>query len=291
MRDRFELAAGSVAGRVHRDRGRNNQDAYGIRATDDHIVAVVCDGCSSGPYSEVGARLGPDLVIQSVERTLREWGPDERRLTEPAFWNVVRGATLWRLERLVLEIGGEPAEIVERYFLFTIVGAVLTPGESALFSVGDGVFAVNGDVTRIGPFPGEAPPYLAYGLFDHLPPGRSAWRLDRHVPTEELESFLLGSDGVADLVEAGEDLASYPGFRDRPVGPISALWEDDGYFSNADKLRRHLALANRESAKPDWEAERVEKRHGLLPDDTTVIVGRTTRPETPPEDETTTEGG
>jgi protein phosphatase 2C-like protein len=280
MRDRFELAAGSVGGRLHRDRGLNNQDAYRILEADDHLIAVVCDGCSSGGYSEVGARLGPDLVIPSIVQTLRDWGPGEERLASLSFWNIVRGTALRRLDRLIAALDGPLAETVERYFLFTVVGAVLTPEEACFFSVGDGVYAVNGEVIRLGPYPGEAPPYLAYGLFDGLADDRSAWQIGRCLPTDELDSFLLGSDGVTDLIEAATDEATYPGRPAKPIGPLEALWETDGYFENSDRLRRHLVLANRESSKPDWENQRVEKRQGLLPDDTTVIVGRQAKPQT-----------
>ncbi len=54
----FQIAAGSVTGQRHLAARRNNQDAFAWWSGRDGLVAVVCDGCSGGAHSEVGAKLG-----------------------------------------------------------------------------------------------------------------------------------------------------------------------------------------------------------------------------------------
>src|SRR5262245_8137740 len=64
----LEIAGGSIAGQMHLAAGRNNQDAYCWEASPGGLVAVVCDGCGSGPHSEVGALIGARLVVRAVSR-------------------------------------------------------------------------------------------------------------------------------------------------------------------------------------------------------------------------------
>src|SRR4051794_29186626 len=77
--DGFTVATGSVTGREHRRVQRNNQDGLAVRVEPERIVAAVCDGCSSGTSSEVGARLGAAFIVAQLPRLLDE-GSD--RLTE-----------------------------------------------------------------------------------------------------------------------------------------------------------------------------------------------------------------
>lgn len=64
--DMFDVAAGSVTGRDHVLAGKNNQDAWAYRHCDESLVAVVCDGCGSGKYTEIGARVMANAVASTV---------------------------------------------------------------------------------------------------------------------------------------------------------------------------------------------------------------------------------
>lgn len=66
--------AASVAGRAHRRLGKNNQDAAAVSHGDGFTVAVVCDGCSSGAASEVGAKLGARFLATQVPGLARQVG-------------------------------------------------------------------------------------------------------------------------------------------------------------------------------------------------------------------------
>lgn len=70
LQDLIQVAAGTVTGRDHTFGGnlvigRGNQDAIATAwsADADAFVAVMCDGCSSGEHSEVGAQLGANLIL------------------------------------------------------------------------------------------------------------------------------------------------------------------------------------------------------------------------------------
>ncbi|KYF76110.1 hypothetical protein BE11_30225 [Sorangium cellulosum] len=264
----FEVAGGTVTGTDHLAAGRPNQDAYAFRIEGGCLAAVVCDGCGSGARSEVGAALGARIVTEQVLGALRRGGDIE----SPEAWEEVRRGALAPLRATAAGMGGRLAEVVSTFFLFTVVGLAISGDRACVFSLGDGLIALGDDVLRLGPFPGNEPPYLGYGLLDR-PPGGEAPRFTVHraFPASALRTALLGTDGAVDLLESSA--RQIPGGGGE-VGPLSRFWEDDRYFRNPDAVRRRLALINRRVARPLWKEERMEREGGLLRDDTTLVVVR-----------------
>lgn len=267
MADQIQVAAGSVAGREHTRVGKNNQDAWAWLSLEQATVAVICDGCGSAPCSEVGAQAGARIAMTSLVQQL----PPHGELT-PVFWAAVQQQILTRLGDLAQSLGDGEAAVVQRYLLFTLLGVVLTPVETVVFGVGDGVFAINGVVYALGPFAHNAPPYVAYQLLSAgaLTQPSAAIQVHHRQPTATVQSLLLGSDGVLDLI--GVATQPLPG-RSEPVGDLSQFWQPP-YFQNPDRVRRRLALINREVIRADWDQRQVIRQPGLLPDDTTLITIR-----------------
>jgi len=243
--DQFEVAAGSVPGREHLRLKRGSQDAFSFRQERDCLVAVVCDGCGSGAHSEVGAKLGARLLVSGLIARLADGREPSRDILAAA----VREDLLSQLEFIATAIGGDPRDVISEYFLFTVVGAVITPTITMTFSIGDGLVAVNGKCAELGPFNDNQPPYPAYEL---LCPGFVDTYLEVHTaaPTAGISSMVLASDGALDL-------------RD----PLDEFWRRDLFFRNRDAVRRRLTIVNRDTA---------ESRGPLL-DDTTLISIRRRR--------------
>jgi hypothetical protein len=261
MLPNFDIAAASVIGREHARAGRNNQDAFSLLAQGEVLAAVVADGCGSGAHSEVGAQLGARCVAQAALAVVAEGVSVEA----PEFLEAVRARVLKFLSGLNDQFGGS---LVGEHLLFTVVGAVVTPAHTLVFSAGDGLWALNGAVHPLGPFPNNAPPYLAYGL---LSPGAVPLERQALLPTSDVMALMLGTDGAADLSKLAETKVPE---RDEPVGPLSQYWTDERYFTNPDALRRRLALLGRESVRADFTAHRLVRTPSLLADDTTLIVLR-----------------
>lgn len=268
----FELAGGSIVGTDHRAVPKNNQDAWQIQWGRDitEVVAVVCDGCGSGVHSEVGAQLGARLLCTSILQEITAHG-------DRFYWERVERDVLSAIHTLAIQMGGNYRRVIEEYFLFSVVGVVLTGRNAHFFALGDGLMIVNGAVNAagwhmgLGPWPDNAPPYLAYQLlggrgFDFMP--HEMHLAGRTVPTADVDTFLIGCDGAGDpgLLQVCERGATYPGMS-REIGPISQFWTDDAIFRNPDALRRRLKMIAR-----DWPIR--DPQHGLLADDTTIIVGR-----------------
>ena len=260
----FEFAAGSVTGRSHSALGKPNQDAYAVRAAPFGICGVVCDGCGSGSRSEVGAALGARIISEQVLAEIEKG----HSIRDSSTWERIRQHTLETFGA-VLRMMGEPAAyIISEYFLFTIVGVALSSEGAVIFGIGDGLLALNEETVKLGPFPGNAPPYLGYGLLGEGP----SFSIHRECALNDFESALVGTDGATDY----ESLAGtpYPGGRGEKVRPLASFWQEDKYFQNEDALRRTLWLVNREVTRPVWNEKRLVKEAGLLEDDTTVLVVR-----------------
>lgn len=267
MKNEFELVGGSVIGREHLRVGKNNQDAYGWDVSEAGAIAVVCDGCGSGIHSEVGAKLGARMIVETLHRTLK----DGLSLEHEEFWQTIQQKLLHQLQQLAEQLGGDRAQTVRDYLLFTIAGVVITPAITSVFTLGDGVIAVNDQVMQLGPFVNNAPPYLAYGLLEGNVSESLPLKALQVLPTKQVQSMLLGSDGVSDLMEVAAH--SLPG-RSDVVGDVAQFWQDERYFRNPDQVRRRLALINRDVTILNPQAQQCLRQPGLLPDDTTLIVIR-----------------
>ncbi|HSX00840.1 MAG TPA: protein phosphatase 2C domain-containing protein, partial [Candidatus Saccharimonas sp.] len=194
----FELTSGGIIGRDHRERCANYQDGAYITRGPAGTVGIITDGCGSGAHSEVGAQFGARLVGEATRREL------ERHGLTALDWQRLRHDVLSELHGRVSAMGGSFRQTVNDYFLFTVVGVILAGDLALFFALGDGVIIVNGEVTALGPWPGNQPPYLGYGLLGgsvtSLPPDQLEFQVVRSLPLDRLNHFLLGSDGVSDLI-------------------------------------------------------------------------------------------
>jgi hypothetical protein len=254
---RFEIAGASVVGAAHRRTGRASQDAWAVHRGSECLVVLVADGCGSGARSEVGAALGVGLLGEAIRRRLDAGGS----VDDPTMWRAAELDLLASLRVLAGAMGGCSRSLVADTFLFTVVGAALTAERAAVFAAGDGLFAVNGELTEIGPFPGNQPPYLGYGLIPGTP--ATSIELRAAIDTAAVDSLLLATDGALDW--------------DPAAGELAEIAADDACFANPDGLRRRLARQSREVVRPDWEARVLERSGGRLADDTTVVAIRRRR--------------
>ena len=151
--------------------------------------------------------------------------------------------------------------------------------QTVVFSNGDGLVIINDKQILLGPFPGNAPPYIAYDLLDPAVASIShkdtTFKITGCIPTATLNRLLIGTDGVSDLKKA--EHKNLPGQK-TPVGPLNWFFDEGLFFQNPDLLRRRLSLINRDTVKyvrnDRSQIIETKKSYGLLPDDTTLIVVR-----------------
>ena len=285
LTDTFEIATGSMVGRLHLGqngllKGQNNQDAYAVHQDSAGLIMVVCDGCGSEPFSEFGSRLGADLLVAALRTQLARgivWGdPSQHAEQARISWERVRQDVLAQLRVLAITVAGQGSfsEYVRSRMLFTAVAAVVTPEVTTVASIGDGFIALNGELTRLGPFPNNTPPYFVYPLVDtefSAHPEQLKFQVAHVVPTSEVRSLLVATDGLEDLLAC--EVRELPGTTEK-FGPLSQFWEKDLYFKNRDAIRRRLAIANSEQRRLNRQSGELVTALPLLTDDTTLAVLR-----------------
>jgi hypothetical protein len=270
----FETAGGSVLGRDHAHSRKNNQDAHQIITYDWMMVGVICDGCGdpTSPHSELGAQLGSRWIATEVASNIGKNLGFARVTTLDKTKELANQMIGWNYPG---HLDDRPKfhQIIRDYFLYTCVGYAISPYSATFFALGDGVIYVNGEKFSLGPFPDNAPPYLSYALLDSslltTDPGSLQFQVVCEIPTEELDSWLIGCDGVEHLIR--HETSFLPNGKDY-VGSIAQFWTNGCYFSNPYATERKLALVNQEYVRV--QDGRLKRTPGLLPDDTTLIAGR-----------------
>lgn len=277
----FQFAGGTIIGRDHVGSGtllvgKNNQDALRWQLHDSFAIGIVSDGCGSAKHSEIGATVGSALILSAASHKLRQLRGRLPPATGALFWEGVRRNVVAQLRVLASQMAGDESfsQVVRDHFLFTALVVVITEESTEIAGIGDGVFALNGEIVEIPSEEGNRPLYLGYDLVDtefSATPALYHFKVHRRIATSEVQSVLIGTDGVAELARLSE--ARLPG-RTEPIGPLSQFWDLDRYFMNPDAIRRRLASINSEvmTLRPGGDGIRADR--GRLHDDTTVLVAR-----------------
>jgi hypothetical protein len=274
--DTFEICAGSIVGQDHLGgpnvlRGKNNQDAshYVTNNKLGWTVGVVCDGCGGGEHSEVGAQIGARLTVNTILSIASLTETESLPLwSDEGFWRQVQAKMVATIRKQAYDSGSLRLKEFLDWWLFTIVGFILTPDQACVFSFGDGLFCINGNWTTIGPFENNQPPYLGYAVISDHPPLQNFQRYNC-VNIDAIDLLIVGTDGVTDLRNAADKTIPCSG---KIIGPLEDWFMEDQFFTNPDVLRRRLSLINRTVLRRQDDGSHLEI--GRLPDDTTLIAVR-----------------
>lgn len=232
----FVTAAGGVTGRAHRRAERDGQDGYAVVHTDGVAAAIVTDGCSSGPWSEIGARVGAAWIAALVADRFAALSaaPDAKAAAEDVTVRLVE-----RLELLARSFDArgviDPARVGEA-LLFGFLAAVATPESAIVFGVGDGIVVVDRTVCVIDAGPENAPPYPAYALFG----APIAPRIHFMGGARDVHLLGVATDGATPLVHA-----------EAPDGGLLAIAADERYIENPSLLRKRLVVLSDAGAFSD----------------------------------------
>ena len=233
----------AVTGARHLRTARNGQDAVAVWIGEAQGAVVVCDGCGAGGSSEVGARLGAQLVVSVLARELAA-GESPMDL---AMWTRMRAEVVTRIGVLAATMPGDRAQIIHEYFLFTVVAAAVAGDHAAVWAIGDGAYAIGARTRELGPFVDNQPPYLAYDLLE-MPQ-------EAHLEVTSAAgggAIVVATDGVAEL---GLDAISV-----------------ERSLAHPDALRRQLTILARGSERIEWETRRVVRVPAPLQDDGAVAI-------------------
>lgn len=248
----FHITGASIPGSDHTMPGKpgwkNNQDAFYTYTCEDFTVGIVADGCGSGRNSEVGSQIGVTLLGEILKTELErclEYGHVSFNK-----WERVRMKLLGNLSTLANSMGPSLSETIKQYFQFCIMGFIIMPETTTIFHCGDGHYSINDEITTVGPYPDNAPPYIVYSLL-----GDTEEKFETYeIPTNSIGTISVGSDGVEYIPDFENELTTWK--------------STESIFQNPDALRRKLAILGRERLNKGILAA------GLLKDDTTLVLAR-----------------
>ena len=261
----FYLKTGSVIGSYHRKMLKNNQDALASAtyASEDssfqQVIGVVCDGCGSSKYAEVGAHILANSVLNNLIGTPVIKESDEE--TKYFIQRLLRRAIETDLRQVIDVIAGyddnDISKVVYDYFLSTMVGFVIENDKTVIFSAGDGMYSLNGETTAIDQ--DNCPNYISYGLITsslNKVPTNLDIVVNELVSTESVKSIIIGTDGVEDLIDRKDETYVSLG-KEYEVKGLDQFLTEEKYLKSIFGLNKRLLVLSDK---------------GILSDDTTMIM-------------------
>lgn len=195
----YQLQTAGAIGRSHLVSRRNGQDAYAAFTAEDFAAGIICDGCSEGVHSEVGAALASQFLINKIQQyhTFYRLSPFmmAEKLSKALDGYLVRLIQPYKFLNLP-----EITHFVQHHLLFTVVGFIWTPETTAVFYAGDGTHVVNGEDFHDTQYlnVGDTPLYPAYKMIPFAIPSGTL------VPDFEVRTYpnvtrlMIGSDAWKD---------------------------------------------------------------------------------------------
>lgn len=242
----LEASAASVIGQFHRRRGQGGQDGWSTVTGEDWAVAVVADGVSASPGSEIGARLAARWLAAAAARDLTA-GTGRADRTCIGGWI---DALTARLEGLAVEMswpGDGPVYAIADYFLFTVQMAVVDRERYCVAGIGDGIVGIDGEwivleAEQAGP---TCPMYARVGPEVLDAPVDTSVQVHLQGPRSDFSRLVVATDGCLDFLEGK------PPPLGRLVDDPDAIWRP---------------------ARMQAQLEHLCARLGWPPDDATLAV-------------------
>ena len=111
----------TVPGKKHIKSLTNNQDSYHIVQTDDYIIGIVTDGCTTSKghsHNDVGASLFATILTDKIAKRLAD---HEESCLEKRFWDLVSQDVLGNMSTIAEMLPGKKSEVIKDWLLFTVV--------------------------------------------------------------------------------------------------------------------------------------------------------------------------
>jgi hypothetical protein len=272
----FQLCAEKICGPGHTLTaslylGGHGKDAFAV-GRGDPLVLVVCDGTTYGSAegeefglesrNELGALFGCQVLMQRLRRAYERCGMN----ADGAMWRRAAADLLIRLRLAAQAMAGgdlrdlplrQREELVLEHFCFTAIAAVIDAATTEIAAIGDGFVAINGELKELTSVVKNEPDCIGSALLlddkTAVPP-EVAFQTVAHIPTADLQSLLLATDGLQYLIRNERRLV--PGTQ-WELGPAAQLWEDEYFFNDPTSALRWLrGLCTTRSARVPGFAQR-----------------------------------
>lgn len=194
----MQTQSGTVAGRGHIVFGKNCQDSSTLLRDKlgfgELVVGVVCDGCSDGESSEVGAKLASRFIAETARNYV---GKMPLKHIPAVLFVETLGFIESTLSQFRFSDPADELEFFDNHMLFTILGVICYGEDAVVFRYGDGVTVLDNEIIEIKQYP---PEYIGYRLLEdkkhEFPDGFDVIRVDPNV-----RRIAIGSDAWIDEID------------------------------------------------------------------------------------------
>jgi len=186
----------SIIGRDHELAKRNCQDFCEFKQTEDVIAGVVCDGCSEGKFSEVGATLLGKLILDRLAHCSKF----EDSGLVGFYIQVEIKNFISSLMSFFCESEDEKVRFVVDHLLATLLFCYITNENVFIGNAGDGVIIKDDNVNIIDQ--NSQPYYPAYRSIkkEYLTVKDSSVGFITAEQITNLRRIVIGSDGIIPLI-------------------------------------------------------------------------------------------
>ena len=218
-----------TAGRDHKLFNVNRQDFCETFTDEGDVYGIVCDGCGSGLYTEVGASLIGNFILRllstldlqsfnspfdtSIATTYEEVSKEtisqyiEAKITLKVYSFIEQITTNMQFENVA-----DKVKFINDYFLTTFIFGVVLRDFIVVGHCGDGVIVVDNDINVIDQ--GLGPHYLAYNnvpkeALQVQPSHLQGIKISIYNP-KIVSRIAIGTDGLTPLVEKVDELFNVP---------------------------------------------------------------------------------
>ena len=198
----------------------NKQDFCSTADTDNSIVGVICDGCSSGKYSEVGATLIGTYLINSLLTINNIDSLGEETLK----YQLGFGLTSF-IRQLCFNLGLNEklqASFIEQCMASTFLFCTITEKHAYIGRSGDGIFIINGEKNVIDQ--DDMPEYIAYCALPRAKKSFLDYMSVIKFDITKINDIIIASDGLLFLPE--EKYPELYGTKKRQLQRKFNVWQN-----------------------------------------------------------------
>lgn len=195
---------------------KNNQDAMILDVDNKAILAIIADGCSSPSCSdnhvsinEIGANLSCLIARNCIRNILRKYDLKDTN----AFLYALAKSFLGGLKNVYNGIFSYKEDfqyIYSNLLSSTLLCFIVTKEHYLLFTVGDGIIAINGRIENLEEEEGIYPVQKIGETFARKDALDTLFKVRSFGETCSLESLMIATDGFQDFLSLpGEPLATF----------------------------------------------------------------------------------
>lgn len=238
----FKITSASIIGKSHYNLNYNNQDALKYYQNEDLILGVICDGCGSGAYSEVGANLGANYFVNYFVDSFIN-----NKITNELINNFEDEMIVFFNKLIELQKNNEAKieDFIFNYLYFTILGFVVTEDITYIISSGDGFYKVNENCFFINQE--NKPKYLANKILNK----NYSFNCYKY-ETEAINLLSISSDGIHSINE------HFMNSNLENISTFSEIFDFEGFYDNEIEFSKFL--------------KDLSINKNILTDDTSIIM-------------------